>query len=145
MLLDHQLVLSDDQALTATANSTNVIDTTTTTSKLGAGKAEGVGVFIAVAADHTTGDETYQFQLVSSAAANLGTPTVHSDKTILYSALTAGAKFFFPIGPNDDVLQFLGMIYTLAGNTPTVTVKAAQMTQEEFEVWKAYPIGYNIQ
>lgn len=142
MLLDQQELLSDAQALTATAVSTNKYDTGMASSKFGAGKAIGIGFFVEVAADFTTGDETYTFALCSDGDAALGSPTVHESRAILAATLVAGYKFFLALDPNADAERYIGARYTLAGTTPTLTVTAALMTYEAFATWKAYPNAY---
>lgn len=142
MLLDNSEVLSDAQALTATAVSTHKYDTGMVSSKFGAGKAIGIGIFVLVAADFTTTDETYTFALCSDADAALGSPTVHESRAILASALTAGSKHFLLLDPNADVERHVGLRATLAGTSPSVTIDAALMTFEAFATWKAYPNAY---
>lgn len=144
MLLDNEEVLSDAQALTATAVSTNKYDTGAdpTTKKFGAGKPKGIGFFVDVAADATTGDETYQFGVVSDADSALGSPTVHESRAIARATLVAGFKFFIALPPEADVERYIGAQYTLGGTTPTITVTSALMTAEAFAQWKAYPNNY---
>ena len=64
MILDSLLKFSDAQALTATADSTNVIDLSNDRD-IGIGEPMALVVTVGVAADFTTGDETYQFLLGS--------------------------------------------------------------------------------
>ena len=142
MLLDQQELLSDAQALTATAVSTNKYDTGMASSKFGAGKAIGIGFFVEVAADFTTTDETYTFALCSDGDAALGSPTVHESRAILAATLVAGYKFFMALDPNADCERYIGARYTLAGTTPTLTITSALMTYEAFTAWKAYPNAY---
>lgn len=142
MLLDRQEQLSNAQALTATAVSTDKFDTGMVTSKFGSGQAVGIGFFVSVAADFTTTDETYTFAVVSDADQALGSPTVHESRAILAATLIAGYKFFMLIGPNQDVERYIGARYTLAGTSPSVTVSAHLMTFDQFTSWKAYPNAY---
>lgn len=144
MMLDNQLVLSDQQALTATAVSTNKFDTGLASSKFGAGRPMGIAFFVDVAADVASGDETYAFAVVSDTDAALGSPTTHESRAIDKATLVAGYKFFIAIPPEADVERYVGVSYTLGGTTPTITVTAAIMAAEEFEVWKGYPNGYTI-
>lgn len=144
MMIDNQQVLSDAQALTATAVSTNKYDTGLTSSKLGAGKTLGIGFFVDVAADTADGDETYAFAVVSDADAALGSPTTHESRSIARATLVAGYKFFIAIPPEADVERYVGANYTLDGTTPTITVTSVLMSAAEFEQWKAYPNGYSV-
>lgn len=142
MLLDRQELLSNAQAFAATGVSTDKYDTGMVSSKFGAGKAIGIGIFVSVAADFTTTDETYTFALCSDADSALGSPTVHESRAILAAALTAGSKHFIALDPTHDVERYIGLRATLAGTTPSVTITAALMTFEQFASWKAYPNNY---
>ncbi|PHQ82901.1 MAG: hypothetical protein COB69_00185 [Phycisphaera sp.] len=137
MYIDDFLKLSDAQALTATAVGTNVIDLTIERS-VGSGEPMAVFFSVGVAADQTTGDEDYTFDVEYAAAADQstgieqlvgrrifesGTPTSPAQDADL---LVAGFLFSIPIPPMTagEVEQFLGVRYTLAGTTPTITVDA---------------------
>lgn len=124
MMFDAQNQFSAAQALTATAVSTNVVD-------LGAarniGKGEPMAVVFCtiVAADFTTGDETYQIDIQSGATA---TPTKVVARRIpvvtasnVTSDLGLGKIVVVPL-PLDSVDRFLRINYTLGGTTPTWTV-----------------------
>lgn len=125
MYIDKLGLFSDAQALTASANGTNVVDFTLVTPKrqVGAGKQLWVLFSIGVAADFTTGDETYQFEIITSAAANLGSPVTLVSRAVVATLLPAGALVAITV-PQDGMLEFMGVHYTLAGTTPTVTVTA---------------------
>lgn len=131
MLIDSLGQLSNAQALTATALSTNVVDFGNVTPKrqIGVGKQLWVVFCVTVAADFTTGDETYQFELYTSAAANMGSPTVLATRAILAATLIAGFQFSMAV-PRDGMKEFFSAHYTLAGTTPTVTVTAFVTDQE---------------
>lgn len=126
MFIDALLTVSDAQALTATAVSTKSIDTGNVTPKnaLGDGEPMGFTLSVDVAADHTTGNETYQVDVVEDTAEDLGTATVIATYVLLYSQLTAGARFFLPLPPGYNTKRYIGLSYTLGGTTPTVTVTA---------------------
>jgi len=156
MYLDAQLLLSDAQALTATALSTNVIDLGADES-LGNGEPMGVLITVDVAADQTTGDEDYSVELeVASDAAittarqmlgrrefESGTPTAPAQNADL---LVAGYSFVIPIPPAvlGDTERYLALRYTLAGTTPTLTVTAVVIPLSMIDKQIAYPDGYAI-
>ena len=72
-LVDARLECSSAQALTASADSTNVIDLTGTALQVGAGRPLYMHFNVTVAADFTSSDETYSFGVATGAAASLGT------------------------------------------------------------------------
>lgn len=157
MILDAQQQFSDSQALTATALSTNVIDLSADRS-IGNGEPMCVVINVEVAADQTTGDEDYTFDVecASNAAISTarkligrrifesGTPTAPAEDADL---LVAGFKFVIPIPPAalSESEQYLGVRYTLAGTTPSVTVSAHLMPMSMIEVGQvSFPKGYTI-
>lgn len=149
MFLDAYLRVSNAQALTATAVSTDKIDLgdSTVRRQIGTGEPMGFGMVVTVAADFTTGDETYQFDIVSDEDAALGSPTVHGSFVRTAAQLTAGSLHFFPF-PQDQlqlVERYIGMRYTLGGTTPTATVTTWFTTHSLFSlVARAYSKNYAV-
>jgi hypothetical protein len=125
MYVDAFLLVSDSQAVTATAFSTNTIDLSNVTPArdLSQGEQLGFGINVEVAADFTTGDETYTFEVVQSANANLSSPDVLSSVVRTAAQLTAGTLLFLPLGA-PITKRYIGLRYTVAGTTPTITVSA---------------------
>jgi len=136
MIIDSLLKLSDAQALTATAVATNVVDIEVARG-VGNGTPMAVVFSVGVAADQGTGDEDYTFdveyatnaaqstgaQLMGRRIFESGTPTAPAQNADL---LVAGFLFAIPIPPTtgDEDGDFIGVRYTLAGTTPTITVDA---------------------
>lgn len=147
MFLDSQLLLSDAQALTATAVSTNTIDTALATNEIGAGEPMAMVFTVDVAADATTGDETYQFQVIQSANANLSSQDVlvQSDTSFVTRAtLVAGYKLVLPLPPGLKSKRYLGARYVLGGTTPTVTVTAVLQPMSMVQMDANYPDNITI-
>lgn len=156
MILDAQHTFSDAQALTATALSTNVIDLSIDRS-IGSGTPMGVLFVVDVAADQTTGDEDYQFdveyasnagistgrQLIGRRIFESGTPTAPAQDADL---LVAGFQFVIPIPPAalSESERYLGVRYTLAGTTPTITVSAYLQPLDQISSRNFYAAGYSI-
>lgn len=157
MILDAQTTFSDAQALTATALGTNVYD-------LGVAKSVGNGeplcvMFVVdVAADQTSGNEDYAFQITYSSDAaqttalrsvaaiyfESGTPTAPALDADL---LVAGFKFFLPVPPTAQSVdeRYIGVRYLLAGTSPTITVSAYLVPQSFAEAAQPYyASGYTI-
>lgn len=126
MYVDAFGLVSDSQAITATAVSTNTIDLTNATIKrqIGTGEPVGFGINVESAADFTTGNETYTFEVIQSANADLSSPDVIASETRLTTALTLGTLFFLGIGPGQPTKRYIGMRYTVGGTTPLITVSA---------------------
>lgn len=150
MFLDALLLVSDAQALTATALSTNTIDLSLTAPirRIGDGEPVGFGMIIDVGADFTTGDETYAFQVIQSATANLASATILSARSIVPTAspatslLAAGKSYFFGVPPGTPTQQFIGLNYVLGGTTPTITVTSWLTLQSMMDKLQTYAKGY---
>jgi len=157
MILDLQNQLSDSQALTATALSTNVIDLGVS-NPIGVGEPMAVVFNVEVAADQGTGDEDYTFAIevgsnagISSARQELGrmifesgTPTAPALDADL---LVAGFVFAIPLPIVKAGVQnrYLGARYTLAGTSPSVTVSAHLVPMKNVPAEVIYQKGYSIQ
>lgn len=145
MYTDSQGYFSVAQALTATAVSTNVIDLGSDRD-VGVGEPMGLALATIVAADFTTGDETYQIDIQSGATA---TPTKVIARRIpvvtasnATSDLGLGKLLVIPI-PYDNE-RFLRVNYTLGGTTPTWTVSAWLAPLSMIEKQQQYPIGFTV-
>lgn len=158
MLLDAEHEFSASQALTATAVGTNTVDLTIDRS-IGNGEPLAVLFVVEVAADQTTGDEDYTFEVEYASAADQsagqksvgrvifesGTPTAPANNADL---LVAGYNFSIVIPQRtlDTSERYLGVRYTLAGTSPSVTVSAylqpMSMIDSQHDVH--YAAGYSF-
>ena len=147
MYIDSQCLLSDAQALTASAYSTNTYDSGAAGNEIGAGEPLCAVITVDTAADTASGDETYQFSLVQSANANLSSHDVlvATDTSFITRAvLVAGYKLVIPLPPGMKSKRYLGIRYTLGGTTPSVTVTAEIQPQNMVQMNNVYPDGFTI-
>lgn len=156
MLLDAQCLFSDAQAVTADAVGTNVYGLGTARS-VGTGEPMCVLFTVDVAADQTTGDEDYTFdveyasnaaqstgrQLIGRRVFESGTPTAPAQDADL---LVAGFQFYIPIPPTkaSEDEAFLGIRYDVTGTTPTITVTAALIPMSVVDSSVQYPDALTI-
>ena len=127
MILSAQQIFSDDQAITATAISENVIDQGVPQAPYGAavalnddvGKGTPIPILIQVTEDFNT-LTSLTVTLETSAAAALTSPVVLATESILLADLVAGKQTFMQFVPNGDTLQYLGVRYTVVGTNPTL-------------------------
>lgn len=147
MLLDKQNEFSDSQVVTATAISTNVIDTLAGASfgqliqNLGgfAGSC-----FLVVQVDVAfAGGTSLAISLESDSTANLATaPTVHfSSGAIALAALTPAGKTLLVLPlPYADYQKYLGVRYTVVGTMSGGGAISAFLTRDP-QTWKAYKVA----
>ena len=142
MITDALLRVSEDQALTTTACSTNTIDLS-----VARDVGEGTALYMNFAVTTALANGTsVQFEVVSSANANLGTPTViGSSDAILTAALTAGKNVVVRINPDiaGKGQRYLGARYTVSG-----TYNAGKVTADVVETigdgQKYYASGFTV-
>lgn len=147
MIIDDLQTLAAAQALTGSTVSTFSLDEGNVTPKidLGSGEPMGIVVTVDVAADFTTGNETYQFNLVQDTAADLVTAAdILLSRVIAASLLTVGSVHIIPIPPGAVTKRYLGLGYTLGGTTPTITVSARVLPLSMVDSLKQYAKGYTI-
>lgn len=142
---DLQELFSNAQALTASAASTSYID-------FGSDRNIGIGLHkvcalirVDVAADFTTGDETYTFALQTDDNSSFSSvATVGAAKAILASALTAGSVHVLEIPADATMERYCRLYATLAGTTPTVTITAGLTARDAVDMAPMYPAGYSV-
>lgn len=122
MIFNINELFSDDQAITATAISTNVVDLGLPGTPQGGvaplnqdvGKGNMIPILVQVTEDFThatSSDLTITLEV--SAAAGLTSPVVLATETIAFADLKAGKQMFNQVVPNGADLQFLGIRYTV--------------------------------
>lgn len=127
MIFSKQLTLSDQQAITATAVSTNVIDLRPMGTVYGAAAAltrdlgPGKPIPILIQCTETFATLTsLTITIETSDATNLTSSRVHaSSGAVAAASLVAGYKFpviYLPLGPH---LRYLGLRYTVGGSNAT--------------------------
>lgn len=121
--------LSKAQALTATAASTNKFHFGADIDKGVGGHGICVEVLVTVAADITTGDETYQFDLRTDDNAAMSSPTILMRRIIPAATLVAGYRFVMDLGITNEA--YIDLNYTLGGTSPSVTVTAFLTNRSE--------------
>lgn len=137
MFLDAYNSYSVAQALTASAASTNVINHGADRN-IGIGEPMAVLITVDVAADHTTGNETYTAKLQTDSDEAFGTVADVTPEYTIPRTAVAGDKFIVVVPPNTDTKQFTRMYYTLGGTTPLLTVTSRLVPM------KFLPTGTNV-
>ena len=123
MILDKNLAFSEAQAVTGTADSTNVIDLSNAGDDL-----SKVNLFVRTKA---------AFNTLTSITVSLKTSaddstyvTLYSSAAILLAALTANTTQLQVRLPRTGVLRYLKLVYTVAGTSATLGTIDAYITPE---------------
>ncbi|MDA8122312.1 MAG: hypothetical protein M0Z38_07085 [Deltaproteobacteria bacterium] len=141
---DAKTQLCGAQAFSVDACSANTYDTGAAGNDITEGEPLGIGIEVKVAADATTGDETYEFQAVQDADAALGSPTVLALIQPARADLVVGKRLVIPIPPGSKTERYLGLYFNGGGTTPTITVDAFIAPLSFLGGWKAYADGFSI-
>jgi uncharacterized protein (UPF0548 family) len=158
MYVDSQLELSDSQAVTSTAISSNVIDLFGTNLGAGAqvaanviqdiGQGEDVYLVVqtAVACTDTSSDATLTITLETDTAVGLGSSTVVLNLgTLAFAAFaTAGTVLARVKLPSFDYKRYLGLRYTVAAGPLTAGAFDAFITNN-IQNNKIYKSGFTVQ
>lgn len=146
MITDALLTLSSAQAVTASAVSTNTIDLTAIRD-VGAG--EQVEVYFNVDTTVTAaGAATVNFQVITSAAAALTSPTILAQTDAIPKAsLTAGVRFAIQV-PRAQLTEkgqrYLGVQYTVATGPLTAGAFSSGIVLDYGDSTKSYTSGYSV-
>jgi hypothetical protein len=144
MYVDKFLEFSRNQALTAKAASTNVIDLGVD-HDIGRGEPMAVTIHVGVSASANDGNETYTFTLQTDDNSSFSSATNLTSITVAAADLVAGYKFFIGVPKANE--RYLRMNYTLGGTTPTITLTSYLEPQNFIDTGSGdiyYPDGYTI-
>lgn len=149
MLTDALLQLSSAQTVTASAVSTNTVDLSQARD-LG----PGTDLYVAITVDEAAtaaGAATVNFQVITSAAANLGSPTIIGQTDAIGKAeLTLGRKAIIVSIPSAVLLaqpigqRYLGLQYTVATGPLTAGKFSAAIVDADISINKLYPSGFSV-
>ena len=133
MILSAQQLFSDDQAITASADSTNVIDLGVPGTPFDAaaalnrdiGKGNKVPLLCQVTAAF---DNLTNLEIILSTGATTALGTAIASQTILLADLVAGKQINLDYLPNGIIERFLGFEYVVTGTNPAAGTITAGIT-----------------
>ena len=117
MRFDSTNIFSDDQAITASATSTNIFDLGSAT-RGDIGKGTAIPIVVQVTTDFAT-CTSLTVGIQTDSVENFASPKTLISQTIVLASLVAGAKFSFnsiPIGTDE---RYVRLYYTIAGSDAT--------------------------
>jgi hypothetical protein len=137
------MIFSSDQAITASADSTNVIDcqSTPTLRDLGI-RPMYVEVIVTEAFNTLTSLDIF---VRSDSTTNLDTSeTTHSTRNILLAALTLGARFVIALSPGQNYERYLGLEYVVNGSNPSTGKLTCVLVPHAAPQIQYFPDGSSI-
>lgn len=143
MIYDKFLTVASAQAVTASAVSGDSIDLSQARDM-----GEGEGITMMFSVDEAPATATsIEFQVISSAAANLGTPTVlGTSGAIAIANLPAGTLVPVKINAKIGSLgqRYLGANFVVAGSNATAGKFTAGVVKDIQDGRKAYASGFSV-
>lgn len=135
MIMDQQNLFSDAQAVTVTANSTNVIDTLPggQNTKSGIGDGQDISLFAQVGTAFTAaGGATMVISLVSADDAALTTNVIthYATAAIAVASLTAKSRPVALDLPYGKYRRYVGLTYTVATGPMTAGTITAGLVED---------------
>lgn len=132
MIFDKENLFSEDQAITVTANSTNVIDLGLTEM----GEGEPIEVIIQVTTAFANGTSIIA-KLYTDSAVGMGSEVLLQESGVILTAtLVQGYRFKFSILPQ-DCKRYLRLTYTVNGTMNAGNIFAGLNLDRD--TWKALP------
>lgn len=133
MIFSAQQLFSDDQAITASADSTNVIDLGVPGTPYGAaatlnqdvGKGAKIPFLVQVTEDF---NNLTSLEVIVSTGATTALGTSVVSQTIAAADLLAGKQISIDVLPNDLTERYLGIEYVVTGTAPTTGKVTAGIT-----------------
>ena len=125
MIFSKNLLLSDDQAITADAASENVIDLGALGVPYGAnGNSRDIGkgnkvCFLAQVTEDFNNLTSLTIQIQSDNDEGFGSPTTILEQTIALADLVAGAQFALDVLPRNLTERYFRVNYDVTGTAPT--------------------------
>jgi len=134
MIIDKQNLFSEDQAVTATANSTNVIDMGADNSLVTTPNMKDAELWVQVTADFATLTSLTVTLTTDNDEAFGSETTLLSSAAIPAASLVAGYKFKFSMLP-EGIERYLRLTYTVGGSNATAgTISAGLVLKSQTSV-----------
>lgn len=146
MILDALTLVSNAQAFTAAAVSTDSIDLHNVTPKRQIGTGEPVGFLFSVGVAASSTTVKLEVIMATDAALTAGI-IVLAEATRLSADLPAGQVLFLGIPPGAPAagfLRYIGVRVTPSGGAATVTLSAALVPQSFVQAFFSYARGVTI-
>ena len=132
MILDTQTMFSDDQAITVTAVSTNIVDLASDSSKVQALNEKGdLQMFVQVSGAAFAGGTSLKVDVYTSDSSTMnGQAIMVSSAAIVTASLVLGYQF--PLGKLDRInVQYMRLTYTVVGTMSAGNITAGLIIDKQ--------------
>lgn len=144
MMLDNETLFSENQAVTASANSTDVFDSGANGSRLGAGEPLCFGTLV-TANFATLTSLTIQFVGADDAALTTNVEILDQSEAVLLADLTAGERVFAgKLNLTKNKKRYYGFKYVVGGSNATAGTVTSYVDLQQNE-HQYYPNAYDVQ
>jgi hypothetical protein len=143
MILDAENRFSNAQALTATANSDNVLDLGLAGRDIGAGEVLYIVVVVTTAFTDSGSDSTITVTLVTDDNSSLSSVATLATLGVFPALSAVGARIVYAIPPGLAFERYIALAYTATGGSLTTGAVTAVITKD-VDAYKSYAANYNI-
>lgn len=144
MFIDAQQLFSDSQVVTASANSTNVMDLKVARD-VGIGESSWIFILVTEAMTDAGGDSTVTVSLITDDNAALSSESVVQQLVVIPASTAAGTLYVFPLPAAvlNEYEQYIGLDYTVTGGNLTTGKFTAGLVKDIQHVTN-YASGYSV-
>jgi len=142
MITDKFLRVSEDQAITASAASTNTIDLSQARD-IGEGKPLYAVFTVTQAFNNLT---SILLEVVTSDNADLSSPVIQSMQSVLLAGLTVGSQYTVVVPPQIASLgkRYLGAYFAVTGTAPSTGKVTVDFVESIQDGKKSYASGFTV-
>lgn len=143
-MLDSQHLYCDDQAVTATAASTDYINHKATSLDFGAGNSVDLEVICTTAMTDTGSDSTVTVTIEQDDNSAFSSATTVATVGTFAATSAIGTKLTFTLSPGQITEQYSRLQLTVAGGNLSTGSFTGGYVQKANSDTKAYPVGYTV-
>lgn len=144
MIMDQELLFSDNQSITAEADATNVIDLETARN-IGVGEDLYIALTVTETFDDGSDNSTLTVSLVTDDNEAMSSDATIQTLVVLPATCAAGTQYFFklPVAVLEAYQRYITLHYTPA-NGDLSAGKITAGIVKDIQKWTAYPIGFTV-
>lgn len=144
MILDAELEFSSEQAVTASAASTNIVDLGVARD-IGVGEETYIRIGVTETMDDSGDDSTLTVSLQTDDNSSFGSASTIATLVTIPATTVAGTEYFIkvPIAITQDYERYIRLYYTIANGNLSAGKFDANIVKD-IQKYKDYPSGFSI-